>query len=138
MTHLLDSNAVYDLLSDATLLDAVPPNAELHVSAVTVLELQFGIAKAAHDGDAQKVTLRQATLAQVSGLFDPEPIDGAVQAVFGRISAAALTAGQNPRKRMNDLMVAATALANGWTLVTADEQLIAAVGPILDTLNHRP
>ena len=35
--------------------------------------------------------------------------------------------GQTPRRRVNDLMIAATALAHGMTLVTKDRGLTTAV-----------
>ena len=50
--------------------------------------------------------------------FDALPIDDRVARSYGRLAAAVAAAGRKPRGRVMDLLVAATAHANGARLYT--------------------
>lgn len=134
MTHLLDSNAVYDLLVDPSLASGLPVDAETHISALTVMEMNFGIASAK---TAPAATTRTTQLMTVLRWWSPVSLDAAMSIAFLRIAQNALSLGQDPRARMNDLMIGATALARGWTLVTADRQLTRAVHGLLPVVSLR-
>lgn len=129
MTHLLDTNAVIDLLSlPPGSTTSIPHDAVTGVSVITVVELQYGIAATT---DPRTMLDKVAGLQKVLGTWQPLPVDAAVSVAFLDLARVAIAAGQKPRKRMNDLMIAATALSRGWALVTNDRTLAAAVGPLL-------
>ena len=66
--------------------------------------------------------------------MEPIPFDGDCARAYGRIYAAVLAAGRQPRRRSADLLIAATALAAGMPLYTRNggdfaglEQLLTVV-----------
>lgn len=86
------------------------------VSVVTVGELQAGVLVARDEATrAQRLALLAAVLAEAPAL----PIDRNIAARYGELRASA------SRQPGNDLWIAATALAHGFTLVTADERQAA-------------
>lgn len=108
---LLDTSVVIDL-------DVIPPDElpeEASVSAVTMAELSAG-PHATDEPDER--ARRQDRLQQLESWFEPTPFDGDCARAFGRIYAAVLAAGRQPRRRMADLLIAATALAAGVPLYT--------------------
>lgn len=108
MRALLDTSVVI-----AT--DVAPLEGDLAVSAVTVAELHDGVLVAA-DPEVRAERLRRLTRLQRQ--LDPLPVDDAVAASYGRLTAAVVAAGRRPRPRSLDLLVAATALAHGARLST--------------------
>jgi predicted nucleic acid-binding protein len=52
--------------------------------------------------------------------FDPLPFDAPAARIYGQRSGAVLAYGRTPRRRHADLQIAATAVANGLPLYTAD------------------
>lgn len=88
---------------------------ELAVSAASVAELHFG-ALVADDVDVRAERLRR--LALIEHLYTPLPIDGAVARSYGRLAAAVARTGRQPRARVMDLLIAATAHAHEAALVT--------------------
>ena len=135
MTHLLDTKAVLDLLAlPAGTTTNLPADAIVHISVITQVEINYGIASAV---DAQTSLARPVALQQVLGTWKPLPIDGAVASVFLGVARGALLAGQKPWNRMNDLMIAATAVSRRWTLVTGDETLVRAVEAITPVVTLR-
>ena len=61
---------------------------------------------------------RQARLQQVEALFDPLPLDASASRSYGEVVAAVVAAGRTHRSRVADLLIAATAHANGLALST--------------------
>lgn len=120
---LLDTNAYLNGLRTApagkTFL--LPAGAQTAVSVVTEVELRYGVAAA--PGDARRL----ASLTHLLSHWTPVPVDAAVATAFSSVVVDALAGGQTPRRRMNDLMIAATALVHGMTLVTNDRSLTTAV-----------
>ncbi len=62
------------------------------------------------------------------------PFDTETARAFGRVTAAVIAAGRQPRRRTADMMIAATALAEGLPLFTTNpadftglDQLISVV-----------
>ncbi|MEJ7826521.1 MAG: PIN domain-containing protein [Solirubrobacteraceae bacterium] len=88
---------------------------EACVSAMTLAELHYGVL---HAPDAATRTVRLRRLALVESEFDPLPIDGDVARAYGAILAAARAAGRRPRTA--DVLIAATATANGLPVYTRD------------------
>jgi toxin FitB len=131
VTHLLDTNVVISAFHAG--LD-LPADAVTHVCVVTHVELSYGIAAAR--GPVQTAQ-RAAQLQQFLSTWQPVPLTPAVAASFVEVAGAALAAGQNPGKRMNDLLIAATARSRGWTLVTEDRTLATAVQSVVPTMSLR-
>jgi hypothetical protein len=48
------------------------------------------------------------------------PFDAEAARLFGRVTATAVAAGRKPRRRVADLMIAATAMAEGLPLFTSN------------------
>lgn len=87
---------------------------ELALSAITVAELHFGVL-VAKDATSRAERLRRLLIARS---FDALPVDEAVAAAYGKVAAAVLEAGRQPRARSLDLLIAATAHAHDAHLYT--------------------
>jgi predicted nucleic acid-binding protein len=109
---LLDTSVVVDW-HDPVVLAALPD--EMAISAITAAELAAGPQLAATALEAAK---RQARLLEVESRFEPLPFDGAAVRSYGLVVAAIVTRGRRPRSRFADLLIAATAHANGLDLYT--------------------
>lgn len=104
----------------------------LAISAVTLAELHFGVL-VAKTTEVRAERLRRLSILQQR--FDALPVDDAVAASYGRLSAAVVDAGRRPRGRVMDLLIAATAHAHDARLYTRNpvdfaglEQLVDVVG----------
>ena len=109
---LLDTSVVIDWHDPAVLL-ALPD--EVAVSAITLAELAAGPHLAATPAEAAR---RQARLQEVESQLEPLPLDAGAARSYGQIVAGAVDAGRSHRPRVADLMIAATAHANGLALYT--------------------
>jgi hypothetical protein len=108
---LLDTSVVVDHdLIDPTLL----PD-ESAIAAVTVAELTAG-PHATEDGDER--ARRQDRLQWAAATWDPIPFDAGAARAYGRVFAATRVAGRSSRSRLADLLIAATAVAEGLDLYT--------------------
>ncbi|WP_136517722.1 MULTISPECIES: type II toxin-antitoxin system VapC family toxin [Cellulomonas] len=118
---LLDTNVlILRRWIDAALL----PD-EVAISAVTLGELSAGVhLVTGDDADAHAERARRTDVLQrAESEFDPLPFDAEAARLYGRVAAAVRAAGRTPRRRVADLMIAATAAANGlplWTTNPAD------------------
>ena len=108
---LLDTSVVIDLgvISPADLPE------ETSVSAITMAELSAGPHATADPAERAR---RQDRLQQLESWVEPMPFDGDCARAYGRVYAAVLAAGRQPRRRAVDLLIAATALAAGMPLYT--------------------
>lgn len=95
--------------------DVTPLPGELAISAVTVAELHFGVL-VARSSHTRAERLRRLSVLQRN--FDALPVDDVVAASYGQLAAAVVHAGRQPRRRVMDLLIAATAHAHGATLYT--------------------
>ena len=95
--------------------DVSPLPGELAISAVSLAQLHFGVLLAADD-DAR--ARRLSRLSAMQRRFDPLPVDEAVAESYGLLAARLVKAGRQPRARVMDLLIAATAHAHGATLYT--------------------
>jgi predicted nucleic acid-binding protein len=91
---------------------------ELGISAVTLAELHFGVL-VARDPATRAERLRRLSVLQQR--FDPLAVDEAVAASYGQLAAAVVAAGRQPRARVMDLLIAATAHAHSAQLYTRSE-----------------
>ena len=113
MRALLDTSV---LLGPSVDLD----DAEVAISAVSLAELHFGVL-VARDAGVRAERLRRVGL--IENTFDALPVDDAVSREYGRLAAAGVASGRQPRARVADLLIAATARTHGaelWTRNGAD------------------
>lgn len=118
---LLDTSALLAIgrLPDSSSL----PDVAL-ISAVTLAELSVGPLVAADDAERAR---RLAQVQQAEADFDPIPFDAAAARAFGLVASAYRRSGRKPAARSFDAMIAATALANGLPLYTANPPDFAGI-----------
>ena len=63
---------------------------------------------------------RLEILQRAESEFDPIPFGPEAARIFGRVSAAVTATGRKPRRRIADLLIAATAIAEGLPLFTTN------------------
>ncbi|MCK9897506.1 type II toxin-antitoxin system VapC family toxin [Frankia sp. AgB32] len=99
---------------------------EVAISAVTLAELSAGPHEVRRNDEQgrydehEERARRMETLQRVENEFDPVPFDAEAARAYGRLSAAVVAAGRKPRRRVADLMIAATAIAEGLPLFTTN------------------
>jgi tRNA(fMet)-specific endonuclease VapC len=118
---LLDTSVVIGL-ADITDPDELP--ARPLISTVTLAELSVGPLVARDDTTR---AARQAILQQAEASFDPLPFDAAAARAFARVAADLRASGRRPAARVFDALVAATALANGLPLYTANARGVMGI-----------
>ena len=107
----------------------VPADVEAAISVASLAELHFGTLVAA---DPDERALRAQRLGVIEATFDPLPLDAAVAREWGRLAAAVVERGGQPRRRAVDLVIAATANVHGVALVTADTADLAIIDDLVD------
>jgi len=104
------------LLDTSVLIgDDAPTDVEAAISVVSITELHFGVLVAT---DADERARRADRLAAVEATFDPLPVTVEIARAWGRLAAAVAQRGGQPRRRQLDLVIAATAQAEGVPLMT--------------------
>lgn len=109
--------------------DLAPIPGLLAISAISLAELQFGVLV------AKTATVRAERLRRLSILqkhFGALPVDEAVAISYGRLAAAVVDAGRQPRRRAMDLLIAATAHAHGARLYTRHAEDFAGLEQLID------
>ena len=121
---LLDTSVVidHDVIDPAGLPD------QSAISAVTLAELAAGPHAAR---DSAERARRQDRLQWAAATWDPLPFDAEAARLYGRVFAAVRTAGRASRSRFADLLIAATAAANGLPLYTRNPADFAALRSIV-------
>jgi predicted nucleic acid-binding protein len=109
---LLDTSVVVDW-HDPDVLAALPD--EMAISAITTAELVAGPLLAHSPVERAK---RQARLQEVESTLEPLPFDSTAARSYGLVVGAVIAEGRRPRSRFADLLIAATAHANGLDLYT--------------------
>jgi predicted nucleic acid-binding protein len=88
---------------------------DLFVTAITFAELHTAVLVASNDAD-RATRLRRLT--KLAALYDPLPVDAGVATAYGRIAMLVRSRdGSSPTRAMG-LLIAATALSNGYRLYT--------------------
>jgi len=85
--------------------------------------------------DAKTATVRAERLRRLSVLhkhFDALPVDEAVAISYGRLAAAVVDAGRQPRRRVMDLLIAATAHAHDARLYTRNIDNFAGLEDLVE------
>jgi toxin FitB len=95
--------------------DISPLPGELAISVVSLAELHFGVLVAADDDERAR---RLSRLSAMQRHFDPLPVDETVAESYGILAARVVNVGRQPRARVMDLLIAATAHAHEAVLYT--------------------
>ncbi|MGH3932575.1 MAG: type II toxin-antitoxin system VapC family toxin [Pseudonocardiaceae bacterium] len=108
MRAVLDTSVV--IADDVPSLDG-----ELAISTATLAELHFGV-MVTTDPATRAERLRRLTVLQHR--FDALPVDDAVAVSYGVLAAVLAQSGRQPRSRVMDLLIAATAHVHDARLYT--------------------
>ena len=118
------------LLDTSVLIGAESPGElEGAISVASLAELHFGVLVA---GDDDERSRRAQRLGVVEATFDPLPVDAAVAREWGRLAAAVVARGAQPRRRAIDLAIAATANAHGVPLLTRNPKDLAVIADLVE------
>lgn len=104
--------------------DVVPIPGELAISIASIAELKFGILVA--NNDKTRAT-RLSRLSSIERRFDPLPVDEAVVDSYAQLAARVVAVGRQPRARVMDLLIAATAHAHDATIYTRNAADLAGL-----------
>ena len=121
---LLDTSVVID--HDVVDHNLLPD--ESAISAVTLAELVAGPHAAS---DVEERARRQDRLQWAAATWDALPFDSEAARAYGRVFAATKAAGRSSRARLADLLIAATAAANGLPLYTRNPSDFAGLERIV-------
>jgi len=105
---------------------------EAAISVASLAELHYGVL-VAKDDQIRKERLRR--LGAIESTFEPLPIDAAVARAFAAVAHAVKSAGRQPRARVMDLWIAATALTHAVPLYTRNLDDFA---PLRELIEVRP
>lgn len=109
--------------------DVEPLEGDLAISAASLAELHFGVLVTS-DPAVRAERLRRLSLLQRT--FDALPVDEDVATSYGQLAAAVVAAGRQPRSRVMDLLIAATAHAHGARLYTRNASDLAGIEDLLE------
>lgn len=121
MTRGLLDTSVFIAQESGRPVDAASLPEESYVSVVTMAELRAGVLAA----DDVGVRARRLATLEALGAFEPLPVDGRAAAAWAEMRVALPQAGR--RVNVNDLWIAAIAVAEGMPVVTqgADFDVLA-------------
>lgn len=105
------------------------------ICAITVSELMLGVHMAKNAADR---SARITKLLAVGANFDPLPYEEQATNAFNALVGLVVAVGRNPKPRKNDLMIAATAVANGLPLYTANADGFKGLEGMLEVVGVRP
>lgn len=119
------------VLDTSVLIGGTPvaADAEAAISTVSIAELHFGLLVAA---DSEMRAQRATRLGLIEARFpDPLPVDDRVAREWGRLQAAVASRGGQPRKRIADLAIAATANVHAAVLLTDNLKDFAIIADLV-------
>ncbi|WP_434742131.1 PIN domain-containing protein [Micromonospora sp. SH-82] len=108
--------------------DVTPIPGQLAISVASLAELQFGVLVAK---TAEARALRLARLSAIQRRFDPLPIDEAIADSYARLAARVVDTGRQPRARVMDLLIAATAHAHDAAIYTRNADDLAGLEDLI-------
>jgi predicted nucleic acid-binding protein len=119
------------------------PN-EMAISAITLAELSAGPHQV-RPGNEQNVydehaerARRLDVLQRAEHEFDPIPFGIEAARIYGRVTAAVVSVGREPRRRAVDLMIAATAIAEDLPLFTTNPDDFTGLEDLLTVVPVSP
>jgi predicted nucleic acid-binding protein len=133
---LLDTNIM--ILRSLIAPEELP--GEMAISAITLAELSAGPHEVRPDTEqdlyfeAAERARRLDVLQRAEHEFDPIAFDTDAARAYGRVTAAVIAVGRKPRRRVADLMIAATAIAAGLPLYTTNPDDFAGLGDLLTVI----
>lgn len=120
---ILDTSAAMDL---GQLDPAALPHEPL-ITAITLAELSVGPLLASTE---QQRAARLAHLQQAEADFEPLPFNAPAARAFGRVASEMRASGRKPAACAYDALIAATALAHGLPLYTANPDDFAGISDL--------
>jgi predicted nucleic acid-binding protein len=112
-------------------VDALP--SEVAITSITMAELTAGPHAT---NDTEERSRRQDRLQRTEAAFDPLPFTTEAARAYGRVFAAIASAGRKPRgARAIDLLIAATALAEGIPLYTRNPDDFRALDGLVEVIS---
>lgn len=112
--------------------DVPPLEGELAISAAALAELHFGVLVTT-DAAVRAERLRRLTAFQRR--FTALPVDDAVATSYGQLAAAVVATGRQPRSRVMDLLIAATAHAHSARLYTRNAQNLIGIEHLIEIVS---
>jgi hypothetical protein len=110
---------------------------ELAISAITLAELSAGPHQVRRNDEQNNYdehterARRLDVLQRTENGFDPIPFGTEAARAYGMVTAAVVAAGRKPRRRVADLMIASTAIAEGLPLYTTNPDDFTGLGDLL-------
>jgi len=124
---LVDTNI---LILRASIDPAELPD-EMAISVVTLAELSAGVHAIPVSNEMERAR-RLDILQRTENQFEAIAFDAEMARRYGQLSAAVLAAGRTPRRRIADLMIAATAAVLGLPLFTTNPDDYVGLGQLVD------
>jgi predicted nucleic acid-binding protein len=109
--------------------DVPPLEGELAISAATLAELHFGVLVTP---DAAVRAERLRRLSNLLRKFDALPVDDVVATSYGQLAAAVVAGGRQPRSRVMDMLIAATAHAHSARLYTRNAADLVGIEHLIE------
>ena len=109
--------------------DVDPLDGELAISVASLAELHFGVLVTS---DAAVRAERLRRLSELHRTFEAIPVDHDVSVSYGQLAAAVVQAGRQPRARVVDLLIAATAHAHTARLYTRNAKDLIGIAHLID------
>ena len=109
--------------------DVQPLEGELAISVATLAELHFRVLVTT---DAAVRAERLRRLSDLQRRLDALPVDDDVATSYGQLAAAVVAAGRQPRSRVMDILVAATAHAHAARLYTRNAGDLAGIEHLIE------
>lgn len=125
---LLDTSVLVDL--ERLPEQALPLQAA--IASVTLAELAAGVHLAKEPAERGARLIR---LQAIEATFEGLPFDVAAARIYGNLVSLIMAAGQSPRPRRMDLMIAATAVANQLPLYTRNPKDFGALEKALTVVS---
>ncbi len=124
MRAILDTSVL--IATDLPTLDG-----DLAISAASLAELHFGVLLAAN-ASVRAERLRRLSLLQHK--FEALPVDDDVAISYGQLAAAVAATGRQPRSRVMDLLIAATAHSHSARLYTRNPADLAGIENLIEII----
>ena len=119
------------LLDTSVLLATGVPEleGELAISVASLAELHFGVLITA---DAAVRAERLRRLSELQRKFDALPVDDDVAISYGQLAASVANTGRQPRSRVMDLLIAATAHVHNARLYTRNAADLVGIEHLIE------